>query len=311
HYTFETYARHLLYAYLTDANDEQLRMSPPSNLKPQLVGYLGGEAGTGKSAVIAALLLFSRLWGRPNTIETMAFMGLAGLMIDGDTIHSKRGLGIDLARSKPLSHPLKQKILPVILSIVDEVSMTKIDVMGAAEQRTREAFPLGDDRRTKLEVWLCRELWNNLNWVAFLTKVWRQKDDPHFLSMLSQMRWGQLTRRDIVDINKYTASSMQGNPPAKPDIGQDFFAPVATAMNTERCAIIRKCIVDTCRELDLPCYRIFATPTNKDNMGDIMNIHYLNDDATSKIPLKFDFYIGMPIMITKRIPELEHLKVKG
>ncbi|KAJ3242384.1 hypothetical protein HDU77_010779, partial [Chytriomyces hyalinus] len=124
-------------------------MSPPSNLKPQLIGYLGGEAGTGKSAVIAALLLFSRLWGRPNTIETMAFMGLAGLMIDGDTIHSKRGLGIDLSRSKPLSHPLKQKILPVILTIVDEVSMTKIDVMGAAEQRTREAFPFGDDRRTK------------------------------------------------------------------------------------------------------------------------------------------------------------------
>ncbi|KAJ3221049.1 hypothetical protein HDU78_000713 [Chytriomyces hyalinus] len=123
------------------------------------------------------------------------------------------------------------------------------------------------------------------------------------------MRWGQLTRRDIVDINKYTASSMQGNPPGKPDIGQDFFAPVATAMNTERCAIIRKCIMDTCRELDLPCYRVFATPTNKDNMTALMNVHYLNDDATSKIPLKFDFYIGMPIMITKRIPELEHLKV--
>ncbi|KAI8818851.1 hypothetical protein BJ741DRAFT_640707, partial [Chytriomyces cf. hyalinus JEL632] len=134
HYTFETYARHLLLAYLTDAQDKQL--------KPQLIGYLGGEAGTGKSAVIAALLLFAQLWGRPNTIETMAFMGLAGLMIDGDTIHSKRNLAIDLAQSQPLSHTVKENIRCVVLSIVDEVSMTKIDVMGAAEERTREVYPL-------------------------------------------------------------------------------------------------------------------------------------------------------------------------
>ncbi|KAJ3221766.1 hypothetical protein HDU78_000312, partial [Chytriomyces hyalinus] len=86
HYTFETYARHLLLAYLTDANEIEPTVSPQWNLKPQLIGYLGGEAGTGKSAVIAALLHFSRLWGHPNTIETMAFMGLAGLMIDGDWV---------------------------------------------------------------------------------------------------------------------------------------------------------------------------------------------------------------------------------
>ncbi|KAJ3216594.1 hypothetical protein HDU81_001065, partial [Chytriomyces hyalinus] len=147
-YTFETY---LLLAYLTDAQDKQLKVSPPPyKLKPQLIGYLGGEAGTGKSAVIAALLLFAQLWGRPNTIETMAFMGLAGLMIDGDTIHSKRSLAIDLARSQPLSHTVKEKICCVVLLIVDEVSMTKINVMGAAEERTREVYPTSDICRTKV-----------------------------------------------------------------------------------------------------------------------------------------------------------------
>ncbi|KAJ3221204.1 hypothetical protein HDU78_000645, partial [Chytriomyces hyalinus] len=70
----------------------------------------------------------------------MAFMGLAGLMIEGDTIHSKRSLGIDFAQSQPLSHTVKEKIRCVLLSIVDEVSMTKIDVMGAADERTREAY---------------------------------------------------------------------------------------------------------------------------------------------------------------------------
>ncbi|KAI9353412.1 hypothetical protein BDR26DRAFT_928708 [Obelidium mucronatum] len=34
-----------------------------------------------------------------------------------------------------------------------------------------------------------------------------------------------------------------------------------------------------------------------------------NDDATSKIPLTFEFYLGKPVMITKLIPDLEHLKI--
>ncbi|ORY19915.1 hypothetical protein BCR33DRAFT_646247, partial [Rhizoclosmatium globosum] len=85
--------------------------------------YLGGEAGTGKSAVIAALLTFATLWGRRNTIETMSFMGLAGLMIDGDTIHSYRSLKIDLNASSEIGHAVKMKIQNVYLSIIDEVSM--------------------------------------------------------------------------------------------------------------------------------------------------------------------------------------------
>ncbi|KAJ3377244.1 hypothetical protein HDU80_003394 [Chytriomyces hyalinus] len=59
--------------------------------------------------------------------------------------------------------------------------------------------------------------------------------------------------------------------------------------------------MDTCRELDLPCYRILATPVNKDHLTKPSQVSFLNDDATSKIFLIFDFYIG--------IPKLEHLKV--
>lgn len=66
------------------------------SLKKQLIGYVGGEAGTGKSAFIAAILTFATLWGRRNTVETMAFTGLAALNVDGDTIHSQRGITITM-----------------------------------------------------------------------------------------------------------------------------------------------------------------------------------------------------------------------
>ena len=55
---FETYARHLLYLYACDIDRSEFHNVCPPNIKPQLVGYLGGAAGTGKSAVISALLDF-------------------------------------------------------------------------------------------------------------------------------------------------------------------------------------------------------------------------------------------------------------
>lgn len=101
HYAFETYARHLLYHYTRDiTNDGKSMMTEDKEilkqlkLKSQLIGHVGGEAGCGKSAFIAAILTFATLWGRRDTVETLAFMGIAGLNVDGDTIHSFRGINV-------------------------------------------------------------------------------------------------------------------------------------------------------------------------------------------------------------------------
>ncbi|KAJ3060997.1 hypothetical protein HDU98_003071 [Podochytrium sp. JEL0797] len=68
-------------------------------------------------------------------------------------------------------------------------------------------------------------------------------------------------------------------------------------------------ITDICRTQNLTCFRIAAEPKNKKNLQTLSRLSDLNDDATSKIPLLFDFYLGMPIMCTKRIPDLKHLEV--
>jgi hypothetical protein len=93
------------------------------------------EAGTGKSAIIAAVLLFATLAGRRNTVETMAFSGLAGLAIDGDTIHHHRGLNVPLQKLYP--EYVKSNVSQVYLTLVDECSMLSKILAGTADEVTR------------------------------------------------------------------------------------------------------------------------------------------------------------------------------
>jgi len=56
-------------------------------------------------------------------------------------------------------------------------------------------------------------------------------------------------------------------------------------------------------------YQIPAYACNRAVQQRIDAFHYLDDDATSKIPLLLEFYLGMPIMITKRMKSLSILRV--
>ncbi|RLN14065.1 hypothetical protein BBJ28_00016772 [Nothophytophthora sp. Chile5] len=76
HVMFEMAARYLLYAYLKDIESETKESlfssstrRDPYAIKDQLVGYMGGEAGTGKSRVIHAILTFAEKWSRVAYVE--------------------------------------------------------------------------------------------------------------------------------------------------------------------------------------------------------------------------------------------------
>ena len=64
-----------------------------------------------------------------------------------------------------------------------------------------------------------------------------------------------------------------------------------------------------CAKHTAPLYEIAAVATNRQNQSVIDRLHYLDDDATDKIPLLLQFYMGMPIMVTKRLKELEKVSV--
>lgn len=143
HAMFEAAARHLLYAYSKDIDaalgeNEQMYPAKCSNatygIKKQFVGYLDGEAGTGKSRVVHALLEFAKKWGREGSVETMAFTRVAAINIQGRTMHSARKLTLHVnERGSPPSAEMKAKFNRVILVIVDEISMTDQSLQGRTD----------------------------------------------------------------------------------------------------------------------------------------------------------------------------------
>lgn len=145
HVAFEVAARHLLYAYSQDiASILPEPMLPsdfdrsPYNIKPQLIGYIGGEAGTGKSKVVEALMTFAHLWGREGSVETMAFTGVAAINIKGKTMHSARNLRLN--GTEPSTAPtveMKTKFDRVVLCIIDEISITDQALLGGMDAVSR------------------------------------------------------------------------------------------------------------------------------------------------------------------------------
>jgi len=145
HVVFESAARHLLYAYsqdIADALSEPILPlvvnASPYELKPQLIAYLGGEAGTGKSTVVDALLRFASRWGREGSVETLAFTGAAAINIKGRTMHSARNLKINGAdpNAAPTTE-MKSKFSRVILIAIDEISITDQALLGGTDSVSR------------------------------------------------------------------------------------------------------------------------------------------------------------------------------
>jgi hypothetical protein len=132
HVMLEVAARHLLYAYSMDiecATGDSLiaseTIAAAYDIKPQLIAYLGGQAGTGKSTVVDALLAFAQQWDRAGSVETLASTGAAAINISGSTMHSAPNLKLNGAESNaPPSNEMKARFMQVVLVIIDEISIT-------------------------------------------------------------------------------------------------------------------------------------------------------------------------------------------
>ncbi len=67
----------------------------------QLVMFLGGCGGTGKSRIIQAFLDFARRWHSSSTVVVSATSGIAAMLIGGCTLHSALGIGTKANPPKP------------------------------------------------------------------------------------------------------------------------------------------------------------------------------------------------------------------
>ena len=354
HAVYETYARHLLYLFMLDIQEDDpasalANVEVPSNvtstlLKKQLIGYMGGGAGAGKSAVISALLIFAQLWGRRDTIETMAFTGLASLNVDGNTVHSSRGLET-FGFSFSGAESVVRKVRKVYLTIIDEVSMLGQKLCGAADAVTRHLrncdWPWGgihillagdflqlppvkgvsitkapnDKNGESNYSWYLAayELFQQCNYHVFLTDIMRQQDDPEFQEILERMHWGVNVQADLDVLNRRSLDHPEFNVEAhfstyKSDV-EDYFSPLAISTNRARCGFNIENIYSFAQKEERCVYEILADSSMMRNRALIQRLKYSDDDFTGKIPFLLSFHtLAMPAMVTKRIEELEPIK---
>jgi len=110
--------------------DHRRRNHSDSNSKPsQLLLYLGGAGGTGKSRVIKSICEYFERINKRETLLVLAYTGIAASNISGSTIHSVCGLSFgedDRRSNKPTGSTLAQlqdRWSKVEYVIIDEISM--------------------------------------------------------------------------------------------------------------------------------------------------------------------------------------------
>ena len=352
HHVFQAYARHLMFKFALDISDNNAQLkaaitipegSEREFLTTQLMGYVGGIAGSGKSAIISAILIFARLWGRRDTVETMSFTGLASQQIEGNTIHKSRGLATHTCAPR-LSEDVGQRVRRIYLTIIDEISMVGQKLCGSADCVTRfyrdnqkpwggidillcgdflqlppvRAVPIykphSEKRGSTHYIWYLagHNLFFQCNFVVFLTDNMRQRDDTQFVDILERMHWGVNTQEDLDVLNTRSLKSgmldIAGHYRQYETTIENYFTPMAISTNKERCAFNIETIYAICKKERCSVYEILAHSSTVQNRAIIQRLKYMDDDFTNKFPFLLSFHThGMPAMITKRIEKLEKL----
>lgn len=184
----------------------------------QLLLYIQGEGGVGKSRVVKAIELGFWLLSRREDLVLAAPTGAAASNIEGSTIHTCLGIGVrnNQGRTNKVSGMWTQRCA----LIIDEVSMVELDMLSNITKQLAKARgltgestamfgglpivilmedfyqfppvigrPLWDEVRTE-EDHYGKMLWKSFNAVITLTQQMRQINDPDFNALLRRARAG-------------------------------------------------------------------------------------------------------------------------
>jgi hypothetical protein len=133
HAAFAVIAKRLFQRWNGSSNqaDNASILSDQALREQQLLFYVGGEGGTGKSRIISSLQHLCGSWQRPNAIALTAMTGKAASIIGGRTLASV------LITSKSASG--SSFALEIDCLIVDEVSMMSKYQLRRLERALRKA----------------------------------------------------------------------------------------------------------------------------------------------------------------------------
>jgi len=95
--------------------------------RDQMLLYVGGEGGTGKSQVIKAIVAGMDLMVRKHEVILMAPTGAAADNISGNTYHTSLGISISKTQKPTVSARVKKLWSRKTIMIMDEVSMLDLN----------------------------------------------------------------------------------------------------------------------------------------------------------------------------------------
>lgn len=195
----------------------------------QLLLYIRGEGGVGKSRVVMAIEIGFSLLSRKDQLVLAAPTGAAANNIGGSTIHTCLGIGVrnKQGRSQKVSSLWTRRFA----LIIDEISMVELDMLSNIGKQLAKARGLGNDSTAVFgglpivilmgdfyqfspvvgrPLWgqprsdedhNGKTLWECFDSVITLTQQMRQLHDPHFTSLLMRARAGALTQHDVTILN--------------------------------------------------------------------------------------------------------------
>ncbi|KAF5311183.1 hypothetical protein D9611_012999 [Ephemerocybe angulata] len=106
---------------------------------PQLIMYIGGQGGTGKSYLIAAIVELFEILGRGNEVRLGAFTGIAASLIGGNTLHSLLSVGMGKSKLITTAKRLVSEWEGVRYFIIDEISMLSAQFLATLSAKLKTA----------------------------------------------------------------------------------------------------------------------------------------------------------------------------
>ena len=199
----------------------------------QIIAYVGGPGGTGKSQVIKAIVAFHKKIKRKRTLKLTAYTGTAAKLIGGSTTTTLFSLSNYGKKETSKKSTLQKTFEGVNTVIVDEVSMlganqlAKISNMLTQATGANPAYPFGNvdmiffgdfyqfppirdfalydawkegrevsNKKGVAQREAIFNIWKNLSHVVLLDEQMRVQD-RRYLELLNRLREGECTQSDV------------------------------------------------------------------------------------------------------------------
>jgi hypothetical protein len=279
--------------------------------------------GTGKSQIIAAVRALALSWSQPSAVAVVASTGIVAASLQGSTMHTSVGLGINASVvPKHIAAPsdeLLQQWAPVHCVIADEVSMIDLGFFGLWEESLQHArenkredygglltvlmfdhcqlrcvkgLPLFKTSNGTIPLTPAqgrgKELYQKIKKVVYLTENMRFTQDPAWGDWLASGRLGQWPSDCRAYITSLSERVSHGE-----IIPQGVFKTISTD-NTTRAATNDMAVkmAQQCFGSERKIYVVPALLSRHTVSTELELLRQLPDNKTGHIPLFLHIYVG-------------------